>query len=514
MDSQEDEASAENFTQQELLAQIGQQRTELTKKNQMIQVLQVQVADQERALLELKEQSERMRLSLEALIKVQNPTTVAATAVTTTLTNTVPTMVSTPTVTFTTDLTSTYPSASQWKPHTVPPGLGAGAIPTSAIPMTSVTTGSKAQVPPISLITLDDSLDSSEPEPEPSEDDLLADPDMRRMAELMGRRETPKPEPYDLASGRSFRKFLESFEAYCGARYSREKQSLWTPELGRFLRGEALIAFNAFGGPERGYRKMKKKLQDWFHEARDRTSASRRGQYKEARILHGEGFKLFAIRLENLYRAAYPGKSVDGKDLKHHLLEILPQAVSDTLERDLALLRAANSRSNTWNDVLLLLGLQDEATRRNEGRQASRQASMKRNQPWSGVRTQSPAAIQVVTTVPQSPVRKPKWGKSKSRSPARLYCNYCKRPGHGYDTCRRRLNQCLRCGCSDHFVVHCPLPQTQTAGRRPKSGDRRRTSSSSDSNEDARKSRSKSTKHYSRIFRRGSETGASPPLNC
>ena len=34
-------------------------------------------------------------------------------------------------------------------------------------------------------------------------------------------------------------------------------------------------------------------------------------------------------------------------------------------------------------------------------------------------------------------------------------CDFCKRFGHQYSNCRRRLKQCIRCGSGDHFVANC-----------------------------------------------------------
>lgn len=34
-------------------------------------------------------------------------------------------------------------------------------------------------------------------------------------------------------------------------------------------------------------------------------------------------------------------------------------------------------------------------------------------------------------------------------------CTFCKKQGHSFATCRRRLGQCLRCGSSSHFVARC-----------------------------------------------------------
>ena len=39
----------------------------------------------------------------------------------------------------------------------------------------------------------------------------------------------------------------------------------------------------------------------------------------------------------------------------------------------------------------------------------------------------------------------------------KIQCNFCRRFGHKYWNCRRRLNQCIRCGSDDHFVANCSI---------------------------------------------------------
>lgn len=41
-------------------------------------------------------------------------------------------------------------------------------------------------------------------------------------------------------------------------------------------------------------------------------------------------------------------------------------------------------------------------------------------------------------------------------------CNYCKRPGHNADICRKRLGHCLSCGSATHEVKDCPTAYTRT----------------------------------------------------
>ena len=105
--------------------------------------------------------------------------------------------------------------------------------------------------------------------------------------------------------------------------------------------------------------------------------------------------------------------------------------------------------------------------------------------------------------------RKPFSERFKAKSPE-LYCSYCKRRGHEYSTCRRRLNQCLRCGSDDHFISNCPLPRVTNFRARSLSISRRKHSSLDSGELNSVRSRSRTRRHRSRTFRRGVETQTTP----
>ena len=364
------------------------------------------------------------------------------------------------------------------------------------------------------LVQLDDSSDS---ETESSNSSVSSEvgsgsqDNVRSIVRMLGRKACPKPEVYSMESGRSFSRFLQSFEAYCEGKYSSTHKDLWTSELGRLLEGEIKQVYEAWGGPEKKYRKMKSYLEKWHSEAKERITSSRRAQYRNIKMLPGEGLRIFSTRLENLYRLAYPHRDLDGKDLKRQLLNAIPAAAAETLERDLALVRATTSRQNTWGDVLRLLEIQDESVRREA---VSHQTTAKIPvQAWSGVVGNNlPMRVETV----QQPMggkqrfsQSPSEGRrSGSRSPGRLWCNWCKRPGHEYRTCRRRLNQCLRCGSDTHRVAECPKRPSKSWNK--KSGDGP-VGSKSGSDSESRRGRLPSSKKAGKrkSQKRNSRKGAS-----
>ena len=357
------------------------------------------------------------------------------------------------------------------------------------------------------LIQLDDSVESqisSSESPTQTEPDVHAKRNVGQpLIKMLERKSCPKPEAYSLESGRSFSRFLQSFEAYCESRYSSSHKDLWTSELGRFLEGEIKQVFEACGGPERKYHKMKAHLETWHAGAKERISSSRRAQYRSATKMPDEGLLIFATRLEHLYKMAYPHQGLDGKELKRQLLNAIPASAAECLERDLALVRATAGRQNTWGDVLRLLEIQDESIRRGSG---SHQANVPfSSQPWSGAVKKhqtmrvEPTKSKKPSAVSPQPKKSYLHGTRKfyrssesphrsSRSPGQRRCNWCKRPGHLYENCRRRLNLCLRCGADGHRIFDCPSPVPLLGNT---SRNSKRASSASDNEQGRSRNRSR-----------------------
>ena len=530
MDRVIDELNLENSTQTELLGLIRTQNISLSVKETEIDILRAQIQElQERLIVMERRESDRLKLD-PVVCSCVTPVTTRPSV---TLTDSAPTRTR-PNEMFSTGilggrmsvgLSSANGASASWA-ETGRAGSNV-EVPTSTLTgtrpkvnfqgnsqesdMNSGVGSQEGELPgePVLLIDITSDEDTTGLE---SDDEIRNDQQrsgMKEMADLIAGRGAPKPEPFTLDPGRSFIRFLEAFEAYCSTRYSSKQKSLWTPELGRLLKDEAYQVYRACGGPDQKYSYMKRRLEEWYDSAKTRVSSSRKLQYENARPMEGEGLKIFATRLEHLYRKAYPGKGLDGKDLKRRLVGALPRGVVDVLERDLALVRAVNGRQNTWSNVLMLLEAQDESVRR--GREVvenkiSRNPS--NDSPWLGSVREKPK-VAVARTSPRPNYRKADVKDRNLRSPATFICNWCKRPGHIYDYCRRRLNQCLRCGSPDHFVKNCPQPQKSfpKATEFLEKKQMRKMSSSSSSGEsgEGKRGRSRTRRHPSRTFRRHSQ---------
>ena len=436
-------------------------------------------------------------------------------------------------------------------PHqgVVPPGFG--PLPSKGNNLEPTT----PQIPrETDLITLDDSGDSSSSTTaSSSSSDSSHHSDFRMMVKSLNRKSCPKPEIYSLESGKSFSRFLKSFEAYCESRFSSAHRHLWTTELGRYLEGEILQVFTAHGGSEQKYKKMKTYLETWLAGAKDRMSQGRKSQYRSAVRQSNEGLKIFAKRLEHLYRKAYPHQNIDGGDLKRRLTGALPSATVEVMERDLALIRATSNRRNTWADVLTVLEIQDDASRR--GTKSHTRQLSETQTTWAGVVGKGHLAMPVQSAtftrrnyVPpgKTPSNKPGYPRrspsgdrkmsprNRTTSPVNSFCSYCERGGHQWNTCWRRLGRCLKCGSDKHRIADCqksPLrtkaspkperridhrPERQTMRVSARQSARESSASGSETSrksEYSRKPRSRQARKRDRQRKSSSGSSSEKPLN-
>ena len=282
--SQEDTDPIENMTFSELKESLRARNKDVVNLTAQLQALHLEFFDM------------RCQLAQQAQVPVTRPPEVVSTVTSTTTTNTWSRPMGLPCVSvgqspfasgisvsavsdldFNQYLTSPKGSSGYYPPPhqgSVPPGF-------KPLPRETVVPPSTTPLaPPETEITLDDSSESTSTTSRSSEDSHRSD--LRMVVKSLERRSCPKPEVYSLESGRSFSRFLKSFEAYCESKFSSVHRHLWTTELGRYLDGEILQVFAAHGVSEQKYNKMKRYLETWLVGAKDRMSQSRNAKYRSA----------------------------------------------------------------------------------------------------------------------------------------------------------------------------------------------------------------------------------------
>lgn len=269
------------------------------------------------------------------------------------------------------------------------------------------------------------------------------------IAQIDGRR-APKPEDFDLSSGRSFRSFLKSFEEYCGHTF-KGSSSLWSSELKPFLKGSILQAFEALHVPGESYGDIKDRLLQFCDESQELVNRANRRKFEQITMRNRESLRLYAARMERDFRLAHPRKRVNvSSTLTNKFLETVPSSVKKHILNTRSIL-ALQGQAFDWSLILKLVSSHEMD---NNDSQPVR-SEPDETEVWattSPMRTLSTAAVKPCQP-PSDFLSQAREFRSASRSSGP--CSYCNRPGHNRDDCWRLNRRCLACGSPDHRIAQC-----------------------------------------------------------
>ena len=302
---------------------------------------------------------------------------------------------------------------------------------------------------------------------------------MQRMIAGVDTRSVPDQAPFNERSGEDLQKYLDKFEDYCTSRY-KGSRDLWIGELERHLTGKTLEGFRALRDAHDTYDRAKAKLLEWHsRSARERKEEHKR-EFQEARYRRQDGIYLQGVRLERMFRVAYPNRDVEtSKRLRDKFIHTMPENVSRMCRQHVTD-QQAQGRRVTWTQIQNYAkecanclressareegGNQDEEIVIHVGQDArsetkdsnrwsrnfysSKQGSPERGR--EGPRTDRRPKMPYSST--QQPSFPPDW---KDRSTLKK-CFHCGRLGHLARGCRRRLGLCFGCGSSGHMLSGCP----------------------------------------------------------
>lgn len=325
-----------------------------------------------------------------------------------------------------------------------------------------------------------------------------------RALEMLDNRTLPQPEVFDPASGRSLAQFFATFEQYCTHAY-RGGDAGWVGELGRFLTGDVHQAFLAHRSTRDSYEDIKRKLLKWYSDSKERRQYGSKALFSKAQLRSGESIRLYAPRLENLYRQAYPRKCVDASStLREKFMSTIPRRFRRQLKNSMSLTKTMGGVKMTWAQIVTLAGGYEEALTTDDSADealgSTWNVSCTPRRPHSSVVTDAftqsmePESRNFVGydeyfprqqalerdphTYEDLPFRREASSAvfmedlrpSSTAQAALVKCHHCNRLGHMRSECRRLLGLCLVCGSDRHRVASCPNRRSSrghSEGRQP-----------------------------------------------
>lgn len=272
-------------------------------------------------------------------------------------------------------------------------------------------------------------------------------------------RTVPPPDVYDVTLGRSFADFFEDFEQYCASKFVGGSHR-WLSELGRYLSGDLHGVYCAVRGPDDTYEEVKAKLLRWFTESHLNRQTAVISRFREAHREPHESLYVYGVRLEKLFRLAYPRKSVErSRTLQRRYIETVPPDFGQQLHYSYGVVKLVGQTFG-WSQVLQLALVRDnqhpDSARKVQPCYTVAAATLR--SPVKDVSVQTEGSSDIVRGARSGTSSRPSGGHFAKRDEDT--CSYCKRIGHHYDNCRRRLKQCLRCGSLEHFRSACTQRKT------------------------------------------------------
>ena len=171
-------------------------------------------------------------------------------------------------------------------------------------------------------------------------------------------RKVPMQEKFDEQSGQDLRSYVVKFEDYCRCNY-RGSKTLWIGELERSLSGKTLEAFKALRAVDDSYREIKSKLLDWYDNSKEVRKKKNRKKFKNAGYTAGDSFYLFAVKLESLFKLAYPRHDVaHSQTLRENYLSAIPKSFRRELKAQISTYKL-NDKRVPWAIIKKCANLKD-----------------------------------------------------------------------------------------------------------------------------------------------------------
>lgn len=320
--------------------------------------------------------------------------------------------------------------------------------------------------------------------------------DMIRYMEI---RKIPTMEDFDESSGMDFIQYLEDFQNYC-EQVIPGKSKFWITELQSKLTGNVLKVFKSGRTNGDTWKVVKKRMIKWYENDDEYRKTKFKTLFEQARPETGESLFMLAIRMQSMFKMAFPKRTVDiSKTLRDKYLSVIPSDALSIFRAQQAGMKngghkikwekvkeiasfcdgcreyARKSEKVDRDEVVIQLGVgkmdraflsenrspQEEGNCKSKffnkfnGRTFNRSNSMDtpnyRNYDSPARRSPPPQYRQRLVIRNEMSLRSPPANLQQGKN-----CYHCGRMGHVVANCRIRQRACFACGQTSHFIADRP----------------------------------------------------------
>ena len=160
---------------------------------------------------------------------------------------------------------------------------------------------------------------------------------------------------FALGGTTSLREYLRRFEQHCRTAYAGSLDDA-LPMLRSLLTGEMVDIFDACGGTETLYERLKQRMLCWFEKQDSSGCQTAMQRFDSCKRRQNESLSLFALRLSSIFEDAYPSKDIQTSTLlRDRLLDNLPPHAVEHLKKQERYNKAIHGITMKWDNYVTIL---------------------------------------------------------------------------------------------------------------------------------------------------------------